>query len=186
MNDLHIDHSDLKHGFAIGKAHKLAEWSFRKEEREFERLCNRLRAAKWWREMKAEGGERWRRAVERYTKTNAERRGEKLAAFKARIVVRECPCCGDRFLPAFQPGMPRKYCSRPCSMRGWKRDNAEDVREYNRRWWKKNRAKKPTTITCAHCQKAFTKHSNAKFCSKKCGQASRYLARKQPKENASA
>jgi hypothetical protein len=185
VNDLHIDHGDLKHGFAIGKAHKLAEWSFRKDEREFEKLCNRLRAAKWWREMKAEGGERWQRAVARYSKTNAERRGEKLAAFEARIVVHECPCCGERFLPAFQPGMPRKWCSRSCSLKGWKRENAEHVRAYNRKYWKKHAPPK-TKSECAHCHTKFTQRKGAKFCSKKCGQASRYLARKQPKENAPA
>jgi hypothetical protein len=47
---LDLDYEDVKTGFAVGKAAAMAEWSFRRELREFEPFVNRLRVLKWQRE----------------------------------------------------------------------------------------------------------------------------------------
>lgn len=47
---LDLDYEDMKSGFAVGKAAAMAEWSFRKELREFAPIVNRLRVLKWQRE----------------------------------------------------------------------------------------------------------------------------------------
>lgn len=47
---LHLDHNDIKTGFAVGKAAAIADWAFRKEVRDFAAVVNRLRALKWQRD----------------------------------------------------------------------------------------------------------------------------------------
>ena len=44
---LALDHDDVKSGFAVGKAAALADWAFRKERREGDRLVAAVRALKW-------------------------------------------------------------------------------------------------------------------------------------------
>jgi hypothetical protein len=68
---LDLDYEDMKSGFAVGKAAAMAEWSFRKELREFAPIVNRLRVLKWQRE----NPEKRRAKANRYAAkaANAER-----------------------------------------------------------------------------------------------------------------
>jgi len=51
---LDVDYSE-RAGFLTGKAAALAEWRHKKDKREFERMCGRLRARNWIRKIYAEG-----------------------------------------------------------------------------------------------------------------------------------
>ncbi len=172
MSELHIDHGDLKHGFAIGKAQRLQDWEFRRDEKAFEQLCNRLKVAKWYREVKAEGGERWARVIASWhasaKKQQAKKTAAKRAKWEASIKVGTCPQCEN----AFRGGQRRKYCSPACASKGWEAANREHIttKQRERRRAIILAAKSP--LTCAHCGGvSLPSIRPRKFCTRKCAKA---------------
>jgi ribosomal protein L24E len=162
VSELHIDHGDLKHGFAIGKAHNLAEWSFRKDEREFANLCNKLYLAKWYRAAKAEGGERWQRIIASHKAARAKRNADRRAKYETPLV---CDHCGGGFLPVVRGGRRQRFCTRKCSQAAWWKARPEYSRDRSRL----RRAKPPVTITCDGCGCEFVKRRKCHLvCSPKC------------------
>lgn len=61
MSVARVDYDEMKNGFQSPKAAALADWSFRKEEREFKRLVSRLAAKKWYHDHKGDEGYEARR-----------------------------------------------------------------------------------------------------------------------------
>lgn len=115
---LAIDHDDLAHGFAIGKAHAIAEWAHRREQREFAALCKRLGVARWYRRVKAAGGEQWDRMLAAWRvhnrRASAKRSAAKRAAFDRTLALATCPTCGDPFVRTWGPGRRAEVCSKAC------------------------------------------------------------------------
>lgn len=136
MKRIDLEHDDLAFGYAIGKAHAIAEWSHRREQRAFRKLCEKLRVAKWYREVKAEGGERWARVLATYRKSCEQYRAKKRAAKLAKLPkVRTCerPGCGTEFPVLFKAGQPRRFCSPSCAKRDLARRRVELDAERQRR-----------------------------------------------------
>lgn len=134
-DDVDLDYSE-RNGFLTGKAAALADWSFRKEDREFKKLCEKLYKRKWFQQIKAEGGERWQRLRARLRAThirwrenNRERSRElaRKAAAKKRAKKRPvppsvtCGVCGEkRRVRAARTDFARaRWCSKKCSNLYW-------------------------------------------------------------------
>lgn len=142
MND-GIDIGDLQEGFQVGKSIALAEWSFRKEQRDFEKLVDRLRSRKWWRTVKAEGGERYEKKkaqlraqnkkTARRKKLNELQQERRLAAFRARGEMVTCPC-GATWPKPRCVGQQRKYCSPKCARRAYRQKHKEALKAKRREY----------------------------------------------------
>lgn len=148
MND-GIDIGDLQEGYQVGKSVALREWSFRKEQREFKKLIERLYARKWWRDVKAEGGERYQRKLaqlrkqnenpKRRKKLNAQQQVRRLAAFVARGVLVTCGAegCGATWSKLYTVGQQPRYCSPTCARRAYRSRHREELnakkRDYDAR-----------------------------------------------------
>lgn len=167
MND-GIDIGDLLEGFQTGKSIALSEWAFRKEERAFEALCRRLCFAKWIREVRAEGAERWERVKAAWRARDAKRSAKARARWEASLKVRACPHCGTNFPTKLQPGRPQKWCSRSCksAARYARRDNMQ--LEAARKKREAKRAALPP-VFCESCGVAVERRTTKprRFCEKR-------------------
>lgn len=125
MNHLPIDFEDAQSGFLVGHAAKLADWRFRKEQEEFNRLVNVLRAKKW----DLEHPERRRERANRYARkpevvvrqtaaTTARRRKQRHAERLAKGgEVFRCLECRAEWCPApWARGLAGRgrFCSAAC------------------------------------------------------------------------
>lgn len=178
-----LEHDDLAFGYAIGKAHALAEWQHRREKREFAKLCARFKFAKWYREVKAEGGDRWERLLERsraQTREKNRKRDEaKAEAFDR--TPRQCPGCPAVFVPEFRAGPPRVYCTAACGLRHWRSQNRADQNTKQNARRAKARARNPGALELVcDCCGALFEHAAGKggrvpvYCSKACSSSAHY------------
>lgn len=119
-----LDVGELVDGYAIGKAHNLAEWAHRKEQREFAALCHRLRIRRRVLAIRAEGGARladlrakqlaWEhehRDREQQKTEARERRRKKHDAARPIVTCREC---GATWPKPFRKGRVRRFCDGRC------------------------------------------------------------------------
>lgn len=121
---LALDHNDIKHGFMVGRAARMADWAFKREQEEFERTLSVLRAKKW----RKENPERARKNARTYAKRHAVklvvhvRRWRHRRARKAATVY-TCrnPECGVQWcrVPFGRPNGNNRptYCSATCCNR---------------------------------------------------------------------
>lgn len=116
--DLELDFRE-REGFQIGKAAALAESAFRRENREFKKLCTRLYARNWARKRRRERPEHVRGLLNGWRAKNRERINAKERARRAkkRVPIRlVCKGCGKSFV-AKRRTVPRgetKWCSAKC------------------------------------------------------------------------
>lgn len=122
---LDVDYEDMKTGFQSGRAAALSDWSFRKEQKEFATVVNRLRVKKWAKE----NPEKRRRNANRYASKPAVKARQRAwqirrrhGALKARATVYVCvePDCRAEWcrVPGTYRGGPTpRYCSSACSQR---------------------------------------------------------------------
>lgn len=116
---LALDHEDIKSGFSVGKAARMADWVFRREVREGEVVINRLRVLKWQRE----NPERKRANARRYAAKPAvaarglaagkRRRAERHRA-EGKVFTCQLEGCGAQFcrLPGARGlGMHPRFCT---------------------------------------------------------------------------
>lgn len=113
-------------GVMVGRQAALAEWRHRRETREFEKLCARLRARNWVRKIYAAGGDRLGLLRAYQAKWAREHRAAQLVAQKRwrhrRRVwpVVQCVGCGAVFSPWSPHGLPSivpQYCTEACRQR---------------------------------------------------------------------
>lgn len=113
-----VDYEDMKTGFQSGKAAALADWSFRKEQREFKVIVNRLRARKWAKENPARANANARVYQAKpgiRAKMNQAQNGRRRRVWLAAVPVVSCRGCGVEFCPAFpKRGKPRAFCTDTC------------------------------------------------------------------------
>ena len=116
---LALDHDDVKSGFAVGKAAALADWAFRKERREGDRLVAAVRALKWQRE----NPERAKAIARKYdakpdvrarvAQAQKRRRVERHRA-EGRVFACQLPGCGAQFcrVPGVRGmGLHPRFCT---------------------------------------------------------------------------
>jgi hypothetical protein len=130
---LDLDHDDIKSGFAVGKAARMADWAFRRELREGEVVINRLRALKWQRE----NPDKRRVNANRYAAKpdNAERslklaRARRAARHRAEGQVFTCQLahCGAQFcrVPGVRGmGLHPRFCT-PGHYATWRKRQTAD------------------------------------------------------------
>lgn len=112
-----VDYEEMKSGFQSGKAAALADWSFRKEQREFAVLVNRLRALKWAKENPVRATARTRvyqakPGVRQHM--NAMQNKRRRAAWRAVERAVTCRGCGVAFCPLPKKGIARAFCTDRC------------------------------------------------------------------------
>lgn len=118
MND-RLDIGDLVEGYQIGRTQRIADWQFRKEKRDFAKLCRSLKHRRWRKAIHAEGGERQakRNAANRRQKEKERARAHE--AHRAAGAVTTCPSCGAAW--CLLPGMHGRHlvwCSEECKRAG--------------------------------------------------------------------
>lgn len=91
-----------RNGFLVGKSAALADWRHRKEEREFEALCVRLRQRNYLRRPEV--------AAHR----NAVRRDRRMQQHRA--TVHSCAQCEAQFCRLTIAGHAPTYCSPDCRL----------------------------------------------------------------------
>lgn len=109
-------------GFLVGKAAALADWSFKKEKKEFGKLVNRLRAKKWAKENR-EHVNAYHRERNKLPKMKAarsiwkKRRRIRNHRKNAPVIVCENAACGAAFC-RIRPwkGQKPRYCSNACRL----------------------------------------------------------------------
>ncbi len=119
-----LDFEDVKTGFMTGKTAALADWSFRKEQKEFNRTVATLRATKWNKEHLDAHRAHARKYAARpdivaaSVKAARERRHAKHRE-EARVFVYAAPDCRVEFcrLPGTVKGIPPKWCREACYLR---------------------------------------------------------------------
>ncbi len=116
---LDLDHDDVKSGFAIGKVARMAEWLFRKERREGDKVVARVRSLKWQRE----NPERRRANANRYAaKPDVIARGLRLSKKRraarhradGKVFTCQLEGCGAQFcrVPGVRGmGMHPRFCT---------------------------------------------------------------------------
>lgn len=135
-DDVDLDYSE-RAGFLTGKSAAIADWQHRKEQREFRKLCEALYKKKWFRDIRAAGGERWERLRarmranrQRWRNDNREHvravdRARKAARRKPRFIV--CAECGAKkqIRRSKARGFPSRFCSTKCRNRWHGRPRAK-------------------------------------------------------------
>jgi hypothetical protein len=110
-------------GYLVGKACAVADWRHRKEAREFQELCKRLRDARYHKSRKADTA-RWQSLLVR-------RQMKRLSAREvAASTPRLCPCCGEEVKRRSRLGRIAKYCTTKCkrltNVRLWYRRHRDE------------------------------------------------------------
>jgi len=179
---IEIDFNDLDTGFMIGRAAAMADWAFKKEQREFETLIANLRAANWRREHL----ERSRAIQKKYRSTpKAKARAKQL----------------DREDPERRRAKQRKYkASNKGKTRAekWRRDHLEQIRQHQKKYRDKPATKKRANertakqrrearslevLTCFECGGQYTRtpgRRTSQFCRVACRRRFRYRERANP------
>ncbi len=113
-----VDYSE-RAGFLTGKAAAIAEWSHKREKRQFAKLIARLAAAKRFKDDPEHVRSIWRRFRERNrTRLNAEMVARRAKVRKPKICV--CVVCGDRKrVKQVVRGGVRFTCSTKCRNKYW-------------------------------------------------------------------
>jgi hypothetical protein len=124
--DLPRDESGRVVGYGVGKEAALREWVQAKEKRAEKALFARLMARRYQKRIRAEGGERHRRMLDRSAKwqrdnpekVNAKTRRHRAKKYRANPIVYRCDACGSTWCKAPWVRQHRKnYCSRACKAR---------------------------------------------------------------------
>lgn len=120
MSRLPVDYDEAQHGMLVGKAARLADWAFQREQEDFAAVVNRLRVKKWAKE----NPEARKAIARRYARKNRARQVKQQkelrhARHRAEGKVYACPGCGARFcrLPGTARGIPPKWCMTACYTR---------------------------------------------------------------------
>lgn len=116
--NLDLDFEDRQTGMLIGRAAAMADWSFRRDQRDFAKLVAVLRAKKW-----AQENPEQRKAIANRYAAKPEARAQALQLAKERrarkpIPVLVCSECAALFIKAGRKGgtVP-KFCSTACYSR---------------------------------------------------------------------
>lgn len=121
--ELELDYSE-RAGFLTGRAASLAEWAFRKEQREGDRLIATLYQRQWARKERAQRPELVRERQNRWRAENREHVRAHERAYRAKRrkpFVMVCKECGKREERARRAD----YCSQKCrGQRWWKARSA--------------------------------------------------------------
>lgn len=114
-----LDYDDVKSGFMVGRAARMADWAFKKEQREFEVLVNRLRVKRWQKanpERVKANDRRWR-MLHRQVETarvkrwrHARTRGRVFTCASRECEVQWCRVPGGQM----RANNRIKYCSGKC------------------------------------------------------------------------
>lgn len=126
---LAVDFNDLKTGFQSGRAARLSDWAFRKEQREFSRLVGILRARKWDREnpeRKRELKRRWSARPDVKPKLVEHVKRWRHARARLRVEVCACPGCDVQWCRVpfgrLRGNVRPRFCSKLCRNRArWDR-----------------------------------------------------------------
>lgn len=117
--DLPRDDSGRVVGFAVGREARMRDWVHRREERDFEKLIAKLRAAKWAKANPARRRvivQRWeaRHVPER----RAAQRARRARAYRASPTVYTCRGCGAKWCKApWIRNHSAEWCTRLCKLR---------------------------------------------------------------------
>lgn len=147
-------------GFAFGKDVALTDARLRKEQREFAKLCTRLRKLRW-REDNRERVRAYERAyyAAHADTINARKRELRAQREKPQVIERwACATCGKRCERVKQPGRPPKFCGNRC-------------RELDVARRKRKRKCKAVELTCNRCGVVFEPGERGvlpKFCGRSC------------------
>jgi len=105
-------------GALVGKSAAIADWRFRSEQRDFEKLVQRLRSRNWARRERAERPEVARTRLKRWRDANRERvraADRRRRARKRRTRLIACKVCAAKV-----PATRRKlFCGRTCRNKFW-------------------------------------------------------------------
>lgn len=138
-----LDPGELVEGYQIGRAHRLAEWSFRREQKDFARLCRTLKHKRWRTAVLAEDGDRAQtlRAQQKRQKDRAK--AAEHEAHRKAAKVTKCPACDASWclLPGMH-GRSLKWCSPDCK-------KIDKRRRLNERY---RRRAKGREATCGLCR----------------------------------
>ena len=124
-----LDYSELD-GYQSPRQQAISRWRDRNDDREFERLCTRLRVARWQeqhpertREIKRES---WRRNVtaERRQRASAAAHIRRQKAYRDNPILCTCVECGTCWIPYHRGGVRPNLVSRFCSNRCYQRFRA--------------------------------------------------------------
>ena len=135
-----LDDEGMPDGWQMGRAARIADWKFRKEQEEFEELCRVLQHRKsslaYLEKLRStsEGREHLRRIHRRYRQRHHARlrqmeRQRRLAAYQADPPVCTCRECQVTWCPLY--GTPRSsFCSKRCRNRwhGKRRQRSRGLR----------------------------------------------------------
>jgi len=135
MSRLALDHDDVKHGFMVGRAARLADWAFKKEQREFAVVIGRLRAKRWAEqnyERSLANRRRWARA-HRDAETSRVKNWRHTRT-KSKVFTCASPGCDVQWCRVpfgrMRGNIRPKYCSKQCFNRArYRRSLARLVRQ---------------------------------------------------------
>jgi hypothetical protein len=107
-----LDINEIETGMLSGKAAALADWRFRKDQRDFRKLCERLAQ----RNRRRANPDRFRSAARLHYARHRERYMAMRAARRAQLRA-TCHQCGCRFAPCRLK--PAKWCTKKCANAYW-------------------------------------------------------------------
>lgn len=132
MNDDLAEKREAELGYRETGARELGlrEWMYKRENRGFDALVNRLRVKKWTREVRAEGGERlaalravklawWHRLAQVVRdKLSARKRAARRARYTKSPTIFACIQCGATWCKApWTRGEAPRFCGNACYVR---------------------------------------------------------------------
>lgn len=140
--DLDLDYEERTTGMLIGRQAALADWRFKKEQREFEKQIKSLRAVKWNREHP----ERRKEIANRYARkpevvahqTAASTARKRRLRQKKRLTngapVYRCRECGAEWCRTpWVRGPPGEFCTEACRQRFRYQERTPGARRIRRR-----------------------------------------------------
>lgn len=114
-DDPDLDYSE-RNGFLTGKAAALSDWSFRREQKSFEKLVARLRAARWRKanpDLARESNRRTR--LKHGARYNERQRNRRRVVAARRRKPRTCEQCRRTWTPLrARSTYETRFCSRRC------------------------------------------------------------------------
>ncbi len=124
-------------GFQFAREVSLQEWRDRKEQEEFDRLCETLYQRKWAADNRERLREKKREAARRYRESNPERlrrnsRNSRRKKYEANPVVNQCKQCGKYWTPPYEQKVKRSsFCSKKCRNKwsGDRRVRSQGIRQ---------------------------------------------------------
>lgn len=132
-----LDHEGNVEGFQFAREVSLQEWRDRKEQEDFDRLCEQLYQRKWAADNRDRLREKKREAARRYRENNPERlrrnsRNSRRKKYEANPVVNQCKQCGKCWTPPYEQKVKRSsFCCKKCRNKwnGDRRSRSKGLRQ---------------------------------------------------------